>query len=177
MRNKQIAAYYKKGWTLERIGQKYGVSRERIRQLLKAQGLTGKDGGHAVQMIEVRKRHEEAAERHRLKMRERARKRVKKAYGCSLELWEELGGHRWDKNPNSPVYKFMNIKRLAKYKRDLKWELTLQQWWDLWQKSGKWDQCGTKRGQYVMARIDKNKPYKVGNVKIVKAEDSKAVKR
>jgi len=34
--------YLKKGWTLEMIGEKYGVSRERVRQRLKKLGVSGR---------------------------------------------------------------------------------------------------------------------------------------
>jgi transposase len=51
-RNEQMAEYYKRGWTLERIGQKYGITRERVRQIVKKQGLTWKDGGQRANHVE-----------------------------------------------------------------------------------------------------------------------------
>jgi hypothetical protein len=43
-------------------------------------------------------------------------------------------------------------------------ELSFKEWWDIWEKSGHWDERGKCKGQYVMSRVDDMGPYKVGNV-------------
>jgi hypothetical protein len=43
-------------------------------------------------------------------------------------------------------------------------ELSFEEWWDIWQKSGHWEERGKCKGQYVMSRIGDQGPYKVGNV-------------
>jgi hypothetical protein len=48
--------------------------------------------------------------------------------------------------------------------RGIEFALTFEQWWDIWQQSGKWDQRGCKKGQYVMSRVGDVGPYAVGNV-------------
>jgi len=48
--------------------------------------------------------------------------------------------------------------------RGIPFLLSKEEWWDIWQKSGKWDQRGNKRGQYVMSRYGDQGPYAIGNV-------------
>ena len=178
-RNEQMAVYFKKGWTLERIGQKYGLTRERVRQLMKKQGLTRKDGGQAVQMEKARPAREAAAQRLKDKAKVNARKRIKRVYGCSYELWEELGGRERKGRlykPGTPISSFRGTRNQAEL-RNVKWTLTLEDWWGIWQKSGKWSQRGTKKEQYVMARINKKGLFSKANVRIVKAKDSKDLSR
>ena len=46
-RTLKMAEMYRQGVTLEKIGQTFGVTRERVRQIIGYAGLTGKDGGQA----------------------------------------------------------------------------------------------------------------------------------
>lgn len=48
--------------------------------------------------------------------------------------------------------------------RGIGWELTLDQWWAIWEQSGKWEQRGKFKGGYVMGRPGNLGPYAVGNV-------------
>lgn len=48
--------------------------------------------------------------------------------------------------------------------RKIPFELTFEQWWGLWQQSGKWDQRGCKKGHYVMSRIGDTGAYSIDNV-------------
>lgn len=41
----EMTILYKEGKTLQEIGDLYGITRERVRQLLKRHGITGSDGG------------------------------------------------------------------------------------------------------------------------------------
>lgn len=65
----------------------------------------------------------------------------------------------------TPKGKFRTQRANAK-RRNIPWLLTFEEWWDIWQKSGKWDQRGTGANQYCMARILDCGAYKKGNVKI-----------
>ena len=58
--------------------------------------------------------------------------------------------------------------------RGIPFLLTYEEWMDTWTASGHWEQRGTKRGQYVMARPGDQGPYEVGNISIVLAEDNRA---
>jgi hypothetical protein len=67
--------------------------------------------------------------------------------------------------------KYRHHKNLAKG-RNIPFDLTFEEWWDIWQKSGKWEQRGRKRGQYVMSRFNDTGPYAINNVEIKKQEDN-----
>ena len=64
-------------------------------------------------------------------------------------------------------------KANAKY-RGIPFLLTYDQWLEIWLQSGKWDQRGARRGQYVMARPGDKGAYEVGNVVICLAEENRA---
>jgi hypothetical protein len=65
----------------------------------------------------------------------------------------------------TPKGKFITQRANAK-RRGVAWELTFEQWWQIWQESGKWEQRGTDSKQYCMARIHDEGPYAIGNVSI-----------
>ena len=67
--------------------------------------------------------------------------------------------------------KYTDQKSKAKH-RGIEFNLTFEEWWNIWQQSGKWDQRGIGKGQYVMSRIADKGPYEVGNVKIQTAADN-----
>ena len=51
--------------------------------------------------------------------------------------------------------------------RGIAWEMTFEEWLDVWTKSGKLALRGKGRGKYVMSRPNDVGPYKVGNVRII----------
>ena len=67
--------------------------------------------------------------------------------------------------------KYTDQKSKAKH-RGIDFNLTFEEWWDIWQKSGKWDQRGIHKGQYVMSRIADKGPYALGNVFIQTVGDN-----
>jgi hypothetical protein len=42
--------------------------------------------------------------------------------------------------------------------------LTFEEWWDIWQKSGKYPERGAKPGKYCMSRFNDSGPYSKDNV-------------
>lgn len=56
--------------------------------------------------------------------------------------------------------------RCGAISRGVGFELTFEQWCEIWEKSGKYLQRGTRVGQYGMQRYWDNGPYRVGNVEI-----------
>lgn len=64
---------------------------------------------------------------------------------------------------NTPKGIFSVQKRKAKQRR-IEWCLSFDEWWDLWQQSGKWDLRGTDG--YVMCRTGDTGPYSIDNVRI-----------
>jgi len=48
--------------------------------------------------------------------------------------------------------------------RGIEFTLTFDQWWTLWQRSGKWAKRGNRKGCYVVCRKGDEGPYAQGNV-------------
>ena len=65
--------------------------------------------------------------------------------------------------------KFSVQKACAK-RRNIQFKLSFEDWWDIWQQSGKWSERGCRKGQYVMSRYNDSGSYEVGNVFIQKVE-------
>jgi hypothetical protein len=78
----------------------------------------------------------------------------------------------------TPQFYYNRQKQNAK-RRGVSWELTFEQWWAIWQESGKWNQRGCGRGQYVMSRYNDTGSYAIGNVFIQEAglNGSQALKK
>ncbi len=70
--------------------------------------------------------------------------------------------------------KYNQHKRNAT-RRGIEFLLTFEEWLNIWTQSGKLDQRGLKRGQYVMCRNGDQGPYAVGNVYIDLNEINAAV--
>lgn len=69
-------------------------------------------------------------------------------------------------------HKYACHKSKAK-SRGIEFNLTYDEWWDIWQKSGKWEERGARKGQYVMSRYNDMGAYRVGNVFIQPHEDNR----
>ena len=63
----------------------------------------------------------------------------------------------------SPRKKYYTHK-YSSLQRNIPFELTFEQWWDIWQQSGKWEERGCRKGQYCMSRKGDVGPYSVDNV-------------
>jgi hypothetical protein len=158
LREQQMAALYKSGKTLQEIGHQYGITRERVRQLItKLYGLGRNDGGEHKRSIEKRAIFE--AKRNA---------RYLKRYGCGWDQFVDLRAMK------KPLYAFQSQKNCAGF-RGISWELNLWQWWSIWQQSGKWSERGRGQG-YVMCRTGDVGPYSVDNVFIATARENCSVR-
>lgn len=59
-----------------------------------------------------------------------------------------------------------NVHRSNAKKRNIPFLLTFEEWWSIWQESGKWEQRGKRSNQYQMCRNNDEGSYEVGNVRI-----------
>jgi DNA-binding CsgD family transcriptional regulator len=155
-----MASMYRSGRTLEEIGKLYGITRERVRQIItKRHGLRADDGGaHAKAKI--------------TSARAKALKDAKylAKYGCTFDQWREMvaigaqmradGRGRYQ----APTYAYVSQRTNAR-RRGIGWELSLLEWWQIWDASGKWGLRGRGRG-YMMCRFGDVGPYALGNVYI-----------
>jgi hypothetical protein len=57
-------------------------------------------------------------------------------------------------------------------RRGVPFELTFKQWLKVWQDSGHLSERGSGQGRYVMARLFGSGSFKIGNVRIIRAEDN-----
>lgn len=86
---------------------------------------------------------------------------------------EMIGGNCSTMAKLSPRQKYNHQKADAKH-RGIGFDLTFEEWWDIWQASGRWYERGNVPGKYVMARNGDVGPYAVGNVRIALVEDNRA---
>lgn len=164
-----MASMYKSGKTLEQIGQAYGISRERVRQIItKYHGMTAESGGLHVR---AKQRSAAALARKEAKYREK--------YGCSFAQWQQLCDvNREMRSAGSgryqvPTYAFVSQRNNAR-RRGIGWDLTLLDWWSIWQGSGKWELRGRGKG-YMMCRFGDEGAYALGNVYIATGVHNGAV--
>lgn len=169
-RAEDMAAMYRSGRTLEQIGSLYGITRERVRQLIsKHCGITGRDGGKAARGEANRRRHE-------------ARRDAKSLsnYGCTYAKMQEVRAlgkaMRADgvSYYRTPIGAFQSQRSSARW-RGITWSLKFWEWWTVWQQSGKWADRGLARDAYVMCRFGDVGPYEVGNVYIATLGHNSAV--
>ena len=90
-------------------------------------------------------------------------------------MWKTREQQRtyWLEYGKTPVPKYHAHRQDAK-RRGIPFLMTLEEWWDIWQSSGKWEQRGPRRGQYVMARFGDQGAYEPGNVKICPVRENMA---
>lgn len=157
----KMAGLYRSGMTLQQIGDKYGITRERVRQLMtKHVGMRQDGGGQHVRAVARRQQSTAAKD---------ARYLAK--YGCTFAQYvevREIGRIMRAQGAGvyqTPLRAFINQKNNAKT-RVIPWELTFWQWWTIWQESGKWELRGRARDAYVMSRFRDAGAYAVGNIYI-----------
>ena len=135
-----MAELYKSGRTQDEVAAQFGVTRQRVQQLIAKLGVGKADGGK----------------------RERSRRRLqvmgtKPAYGhgCSVtEMWTI---------PKAARRPYIQHRTNAR-KRGILWEFTLPTWWAVWAASGKFAE--RRRGGFGMARHGDAGPYAPWNVYI-----------
>ena len=149
VRNAEIGSLYRSGLLLKDIGQRYGITRERVRQICARQGMNAIDGGQKVQVR--RKRAERQRERDARQMRING---MTAAERRAIPSKYRLGF----------TYQRNNMRRLG-----IGWELSFAQWWEIWQASGHLDERGNARtgGKYWLVRIDTSGPFSEDNVAVM----------
>lgn len=64
------------------------------------------------------------------------------------------------------------VQRWFANKRNIQWNLSYDDWLDIWQKSGKFHLRGKGKGKYCMARKGDTGPYEIGNIYITSNEQN-----
>ena len=150
-RNERMADMYRQGVTLEKIGAQFSLTRERVRQILAKRGVAGDDGGKRAQIAMAGGR---AVDRKRTEKR----RQQELLWGVSYDLLSALRseGH---------TAAYRNHKNSAAA-RGIQFDLSLGQWWAIWQASGHAHERGRGKGKYCMSRMSDAGGYVLGNVHI-----------
>lgn len=151
---------YKSGKSLGDIAVLYGLSRERVRQILRDEGLTRYDGGQYIQTL-ARQATRKAERTLRLN------KRMQSMYGMDYEPLKALQAkfpHHWLSYRRCKL----NCKR-----RKIGFFLTFEQWLNIWRDSDAWDKRERTREGYCIGRKDIGKPYIIDNVFVVRIGELK----
>lgn len=169
-RASKMASMYRAGMTLQQIGDRYGISRERVRQIMtKHEGIRQVDGGQAVKARLNRQRKKADIDH-----------RYLEKHGCTFQQYKalrEIGRKMLAEgcgNYQTPIYAFFSQRNNA-IRRGIEFRLKLWQWWAIWQESGKWSERGKRRDGYVMSRFMDQGAYELGNVYIGTLSENSAV--
>jgi hypothetical protein len=139
---------YQRGESLQQIGDVHGLTRERVRQILRPLGVAAFMGGVRVRENTTKKKAQNAREAHALLV-----------WGISLTerqaIKREYG--------NKPFLAYTEQRNNAK-QRGVAWHFDFGSWWKVWVESGKWRERG--RPGYCMAREGDSGPYAANNVYI-----------
>ncbi|MBZ9939172.1 hypothetical protein LB518_22940 [Mesorhizobium sp. BR1-1-16] len=155
-----MAAMYRDGLTLQEIGGHYGLTRERVRQIIRPAGVMKTDRGglkEAAAAREAKRRAEAKAEDERL-MQKFGLTKSERQYLLQMNRQMREQGRG---DFAGPTHAYVR-QRNAANGRGIRWELTLGEWWAVWQASGKWEERG--RGRYGLLRHRDSGPFSVGNV-------------
>lgn len=156
----KMAVLYRDGLTLQEVGDRFGVSRERVRQIIRGKyGLGQKLNGRSAR-----------AYRRRYDVRKRQDELMLAKYGCTKDQHEELieigrammiNGATFDQTPT----RAWQAQRQNARARNIAWQISLWDWWMVWKCSGKWAERGRGTG-YMMCRFGDEGPYSLDNVYI-----------
>lgn len=156
----ELVSRYRAGETLQQVGDSYGVSRERIRQILDGMGVRAKEGGIAKT---ARKRKAEAKAKNEA--------RFFRKYGMTRERYREVQSNVGAQG--AKPYECYYMQRRNALARGIPWHFTFVSWWDMWERSGKWAERGrASRDSYVMARYGDEGPYEPRNVRIIRVHEN-----
>lgn len=162
-RAEHMEAKFRAGDTLESIAVSFGITRQRVWQILTKRGIGGEDGGRTAR---ARTKQEAVIAARRV--------RVARQFGCDLALYDEVRRIGLEMARQGRAYKQTPLgaycqQRNTAADRGIAWELNFEQWWRLWSDSGKWADRGRGVGKYVMCRRGDVGPYSAANAFIALA--------
>lgn len=163
-RDAEMAAMYRAGMTLQQIGDEFGVTRERVRQIMRRSDVERGEGGVAVRARRRRARRERELSSSR-------QARAVATYGCDYDTAMSLNEGLRLSNQSGLAVAFCGHRSRA-IRRGVGFELTFPQWVSIWAESGQIHNRGLGVTQYCMCRVGDAGPYAVGNVYIATASQN-----
>lgn len=152
-RTKRMITMYQQGVILEKIGQQFKITRERVRQLLSKHGICAADGGqHKMAAINRDKKNRQKEARSQLR------------YGLPIEVVQQL-------RKDGVIRAYLQQEQSSR-RRGIAWKFDFATWFAIWQTSGKLHLRGQGVGKYVMSRLKDDGPYELGNVHIQLGTDN-----
>lgn len=152
-RDKDMVSAFLSGVICEDVGQRFGVSRQRVHQVLKRLGVSSLDGGIA------------KARRDRSETKRQAMESACLAkHGCSVDerdRFDALG----------MAEPFRRQRQNARV-RGIEWRFNYGDWCRLWLSSGNWGERGRGADRYCMSRKGDTGAYTVDNVDIKRNADN-----
>lgn len=159
-RNKMIVSLCLRGKSMQKVGEKYGICRERVRQIIREHGIPTDVVGSEAR----RKRAIENARKRKQAAREHKRRRVENLWGVPLEEYERLRAMDPD-FMHTPLGRFI-VWRKNQNQHHGGCYMTFAEWWGVWERSGKYHLCGFGSSNYVMSRRDFGAPLTVDNAMV-----------
>lgn len=169
-RKQDMVALYKSGMTLQDIGNKYGMTRERVRQIIVKEGVTSKDGGKTVQKI-AKQKNENLLRAHQkqertMKREAHHKKWVEKNLENAIHEIEQAGLPHYREHIVCNSY--IRI-RLVRWHQHQEKYMNYIDWATVWRASGYFSMASGPEKGWCMTRIDHNAPWSVENAKIVRS--------
>ena len=163
-RNKREAKiifwFTKRFYTMQMIGDKYGLTRERVRQILGKYGIKRNEGGY-YKASRIKKENLEAK-----KIIERENKWLP-FYGCTNKEFKKINKGPYRITKNCPAASYSSFKRFIERRETV--YLTLPQWVKVWKDSGHWRLKikGKGKCKYIIAKIIEEGKYSFCNVHVI----------
>lgn len=163
-RDREICRAFKGMSSQQEIALRYNISKQRVCQILRANGLTRYDGGVHVRSVTRSVTREEQRE---VDLDARTRRR----FGHGLLAHRALVGYgkkmmlAGASYNQTPIGAFI-LQRTNVRRTNVKWTLSLRDWWAVWQASGLWSRRGRGSHAYCLVRIDPARGYERGNVAV-----------
>lgn len=158
-RNKIIVEKYKKGIPMTEIGILFDLTRQGIQLILKKENIDLKNGGASKRAINKNNKINK-------QIKNNQKKTCEDKWGCTIEQWQLLRDMH-EEFQKTPIARFIQHRSNAKREK-IKWNLSLWDWWEFWNLSGKYTERGRGPGKFCMSRKDWSKPYQKGNLVIMK---------
>lgn len=144
----------KQGLTLQKVGEHFGITRERVRQIITKAGH--KDARRA--LLDADKAECEARKAAAFEAR------IREKWGVPIDVWRQCRA--------DGLVRMYESQKAHAGMRAIEWRLTFGQWLAIWQASGKLGLRGRGKGRYCMSRIKDAGGYVLGNVHIQLATEN-----